>query len=192
MWGDYVRKTVSKPQSLENATANANNIHQNVYIAFPRLQRAHSINFILVLRGGLFEIEGALYWTQTNNQQSIRLRFHLSAQPFYMACNWACLIALLKFTSQLFTTSPQSLLHLTTMFAAPHLDLYNFMIRSILRPDMGEAAEVAPALTYQQTSLALSFLEVELLLSRTWSITFYHCTLVLELTKGKEPLFYSI
>ena len=47
------------------------------------------------------------------------------------ACNWACVIALLKLTSQLFTTSPQplhnfcytspqSLLHLTTIFAAPH------------------------------------------------------------------------
>ena len=51
---------------------------------------------------------------------------------FYMACNWACVIALLKLASQLFTTSPQSLhnhcctspqyllLHLTTIFAAPH------------------------------------------------------------------------
>ena len=69
---------------------------------------------------------------------------------FYMVCNWACVIALLKLASQLFTTSPQSLhnhcctspqyllhniyctsplsllhlttnpLHLTTIFAAPH------------------------------------------------------------------------
>ena len=48
-----------------------------------------------------------------------------------MACNWACVIALLKLTSQLFATSPQSLRNLcctslqsllyhTTIFAAPH------------------------------------------------------------------------
>ena len=64
---------------------------------FLRLEHAHSIEL------------------KPTNQQSIN---HLSAQPFIMACNWACVIALLKLTSQLFTNLntifAQSLLHLTT------------------------------------------------------------------------------
>ena len=58
------------------------------YTAFPRLECARSINFILVLRDGLFE--GVLRSKEHSNpqQQSIHLRFHLSAQPFIMACNW--------------------------------------------------------------------------------------------------------
>ena len=82
--------------------------------------------------------------------QSIHLRFYLSAQPFYMACNWACvnssplivqpctsLQSLLHLTTVpldlttifaahrhgLCCSSPRSLLHRTTVSAAPHHDL---------------------------------------------------------------------
>ena len=85
--------------------------HIYTHTVFPRLERG--VFIILMLGGGLFE--GALRSREHSielkptTKQSIHLKFHLLAQPFYMACNWTCVIALLKLTSQLFTTSPQSL-----------------------------------------------------------------------------------
>ena len=90
------------------------------------IRMARSINFILVLRVGLFE--GALGRTLLNSNPQPAVNSFEVSPFFYIASNWACVIALLKLTSQLFTTSPQSLhnfcctslLHLTTIFAAPH------------------------------------------------------------------------
>ena len=42
---------------------------------------------------------------------------------------------------------------------------YNLVVRPLLRPDIGAAAEVEPVLKLQQSPLSISFLEDELLLS---------------------------
>ena len=64
------------------------------------------------------------------------------------------------------------------------------MVRPLLRPDIGAAAEVVPVLKLQQSPLALRFLEKELQLSRTLNIKLYHCTLVF--TRDKNFILFCL